>query len=99
MFLFSARARPSLAFAENQNNGRSVGPQQDGVLPELTHFANRNPVAASESLVLIDVQEVLVGIHAEFAAGHFIAGDDGVGMQVEGGDGPHLVHLTFLASK
>ena len=50
-----------------------------------------------ESFALVDVEEVLVGIDAEFAAGHFIAGDVGVVVEVQGGNRPHLVDAAFDA--
>ncbi len=51
----------------------------------------------SESFALVDVEEVLVGINAQFAAGKFVTGDVCVVVHVERRDGPHLVESAFDA--
>ena len=47
--------------------------------------------------VLIDFFEVLVGVHLQLAAGGLVAGDDSVGMELQGADGPGVIHAALYA--
>ena len=45
--------------------------------------------------VLVDLLEVLVGVHLQLAAGSFITGDDAILMQLQRGNGPCVIHTAF----
>ena len=47
-------------------------------------------------LLLLDVQEVLVGVHGQLAAGRLVAGDDAAVVVLQGGAGPLLAHAPLL---
>ncbi len=51
----------------------------------------RNDGRRLQEVVLFDVLEILVGVDLEFAAGGFVGDDDGMGMELEAADGPHVV--------
>ena len=50
-----------------------------------------------EEVILLDVLEVLVGVDLQFAAGGLVGDDEGVGVELEGADGPHVVDGLFDA--
>ena len=44
-----------------------------------------------QEVVLFDVLEILVGVDLELAAGGLVGDNDGVGMELQAADGPHVV--------
>ena len=47
--------------------------------------------------VLIDFLEILISINLQLAAGSFVAGNNSVGMQLEGANSPSMVNAAFNA--
>ena len=48
-----------------------------------------------QSFLLLNIQEILVGVHGQFAAGGFVAGDDRAVVHLQGGAGPLLAYAAF----
>ena len=57
--------------------------------------ANRLRPLVTEDVRSLDVFEVTVGADLQLVAGGFVADDDAVRMELQGGDGPHLVHAAL----